>query len=342
MTPVFIMSSERSGSNLLRKMLGAHSRVAAPPPPQLFKHLGIVLPHYGPLSDDACFRQLVRDAVKLTKIPNSHLRWQVVLDEGRVLSEIPHRSLAHVIGTLYRLYAEEVGCDVWACKENNLFDHAFRIVNAYPKARFVYLCRDGRDVACSIKKVPTHDQHPYFIGQEWANEQMRCLQVYQDLQDSGGCMILRYEDLIENPGERLAEVCRFIGISYEDSMLDYHRDPQTQADAQKTAYWKNLSAPVMKDNKKKYLRELSPREIELFESVAARALKLLGYPLHNASPPEAPSAFAKMMFGLENHIRSGAKRGKLFEEKGRRERDQALRQLHARRSGPVATAFTGS
>ena len=37
MRPVFIMSSERSGSNLVRRMLGGHSAISAPVPPRLWQ-----------------------------------------------------------------------------------------------------------------------------------------------------------------------------------------------------------------------------------------------------------------------------------------------------------------
>ena len=43
--------------------------------------------------------------------------------------------------------------------------------------------------------------------------------------------------------------------------------------------WKNLSKPLIKNNKEKYIDELSANEILLFESINYRYLKMLNYKL---------------------------------------------------------------
>ena len=43
--------------------------------------------------------------------------------------------------------------------------------------------------------------------------------------------------------------------------------------------WKNLSKPLIKNNKEKYIDELSANQILLFESINYRYLKMLNYKL---------------------------------------------------------------
>ena len=45
--------------------------------------------------------------------------------------------------------------------------------------------------------------------------------------------------------------------------------------------WKNLSKPLIRDNKEKFKRELSDNEILIFESINKNILKELGYKLQN-------------------------------------------------------------
>src|SRR5699024_9018031 len=56
--PIFLLASERSGTNLLRRRLTeAQSNVYGAAPLHLLKHLYFAEPYYGDLSDDANFRR---------------------------------------------------------------------------------------------------------------------------------------------------------------------------------------------------------------------------------------------------------------------------------------------
>jgi hypothetical protein len=334
MRPILIMSSERSGSNLVRRILAAHSAVAAPPPPHLWRVLAPVLPYYGPLSQERSWRELLADALALTQVENSHLRWKHALTEAEVLAQLTTKNLSGIAGALYSAYAAREGKQIWACKENNLFDHALRILDAWPQTKILYLARDGRDVACSIQKVPTHDQHVYFIAQEWRAEQLKCIDVYQEQSAGNRARLLRYEELLAAPERELRGLCEFLKLPFEPAMLEFHADPDSQSDAAKTQFWKNLDRPIMGDNKAKFLRELSPREIEIFEAVAGDVLELLGYPRCAGEKLRSIGDLDRWWFKLKNRHQRRRKFKKLFEEPGRREREQALRKVsRGRREG---------
>lgn len=328
------MSSERSGSNLVRKMLGSHSAISAPVPPHLWSHLQPLLPFYGPLTEDENFEGLARAAIAMTNVPNSHLAWGYDIDLRAALANVRVRNLSGLIGALYEDYARREGAEIWVSKENNLFDHAYQIRDVYPEAKFIYLCRDGRDYAVSVKNVPSHDQHVYFIAQEWRAEQLKCAQVYQDLVTRGAALLARYEDLIENPEAVLRDVCAFIGVEFEAGMLDFYAEEQTQKEANMTAYWKNLSRPVMSDNKAKFLTELTAGEIALFESVAGDVLRLLGYPLV-AKAQSKPSRWQRWLYKVENAMARRRQKAELLQEPGRWERAQILKATQTVARGEI-------
>jgi hypothetical protein len=331
MKPILIMSSERSGSNLVRRMLGAHPDVAAPPPPHLWRVLQPLLPYYGPLGEERGWRLLLDDALAMTKVPASHLKWKYELDVAEVTPWIRRRNLSGLLGALHDAYAAREKKQFWACKENNLFDHAFRILDVYGEAKVIYLVRDGRDVACSIKKVPTHDQHAYFIAKEWREEQLKCISVWQDTQDGGRGRLLRYEELIADPEREVRALCEFLGLSFDPHMLEFHEDRESKEDAQKTGFWKNLDKPVMQDNSAKFLRELQPGEIEVFESVAGDLLELLGYPRMSPARGAQIRGLRKLVFKLQNSRQKRAKRKALYDEPGRKERDEVMRTINGSR-----------
>lgn len=326
------MSSERSGSNLVRRMLAAHSQVAAPPPPHLLRVLAPLLPHYGPLDRGEGFRALLADALSMTRVERSHLEWRHALTADEVEPRVKKRSLAGIVCALYASYAARESKPRWACKENHLWDFAFRMLDVEPEARIVYLVRDGRDVACSIRNVPTHDQHVYFIAKEWRDEQWRSLAVLQDAGAGGRATLLRYEDLLAEPEPELARLCRFLGLDFEPRMLEFHAEAESRTDAQKTAFWKNLDRPLMRSNRAKYRAELGPRDIAIFESVAGDALELLGYPLERPEKRRSSvRGLRKALYRLQNRHMVARKKRALYDEPGRRERAEAIGSIHRRR-----------
>ena len=327
MKPVLVMSSERSGSNLLRRMLGAHSRVAAPPPPHLWRHLARMAAWLGPLDDDANLRPLVQAALRMTRVPGSHLAWRHAIPEEEVLAHLTVRSLSGVCGALYAAYAAREGADVWVCKENLLFDHALAIRAAFPETRVVYLCRDGRDYACSVRRVPAHGSRVFCIAEEWRDEQRRCLLVHHELRPHGAVSLLRYEDLVTTPEPALRALCEFVDIPFEAAMLRAHERPDAAAEASATVYWRNLGRPVLADNHGKFRRELTRREIALFEAVAGPELEVLGYPLVTA--PRRIRAVERLGYRLADRLAQRLARRRLLREPGRREREAMLLELEA-------------
>jgi hypothetical protein len=330
MDPILIMSSERSGSNLVRRMLAAHRELAAPPPPHLWDLLLPMLPRYGPLAEGERWRDLVSDAIALTRVEGSHTFWRHELSVDEVAARARRRNLSGLIGAMYECYAAREGRARWVCKENNLFQHAFRILDVFPGTHVIYLVRDGRDVACSMRKVPTHDQHAYFIAREWRDEQRRCVSVYLDLLDSGRATLLRYEELIEAPERELRRLCGRAGLAFEPAMLAFHEEKESKEDARKTLYWKNLDRPVQSGNRAKYRTELSRKDVEVFESVAGPELALLGYPLETPSRTRI-SGLERGLFKLQNDWHLRRKRREYYEEPGRRERDDELGRVRKAR-----------
>lgn len=325
------MSSERSGSNLVRKMLAMHSDIAAPPPPHLWRHLSRVLPYYGSLAKEDNFREMVADAIALTQVRGSHLQWKYVPVPEKLLPNIRFRNLSGLLSVLYSWYASQEGVSNWVCKENNIFDHAFQIREVLPDARFIYLCRDGRDCACSIKKVPSHDQHIYNIAQEWRREQEECLRVYQELKALDAVCLLRYEDLLEHPEAELKRVCAFLGVAYQSEMLQFYTADEARSEAQKTDYWKNLSRPLMQNNKAKFLQQLPMKEIGLFEQVAGNVLRVLGYPLVTDTAVQPIKRIQHLRYNLQNKIQVYNRRRQLATDPGWQARQKLLKQIRRRK-----------
>jgi hypothetical protein len=175
------------------------------------------------------------------------------------------------------LYAENKGCPVWLSKEPDLFRHVYECALHYPDARFVYLVRDGRDVAASMLKRGVHERDIYKAGKRWRNEQQLSIGAMSDEALRERFFMLRYEDLIADAEGVTKTLMDFLGMPFEASQLEFYRQKSVIEHSKKSEFWKNLSKPVDASNAGKYREFLTERDIRIFENLCWNELSLLGY-----------------------------------------------------------------
>ncbi|MEG3627065.1 sulfotransferase family protein [Streptomyces poriticola] len=185
--PVFIISSVRSGSTLLRMMLGAHSRLHA-----LHElHLGRMEVTCGSKLSAAAMSALGHERGDL-----EHLLWDRVM----------HRELLRS------------GKDFIVEKTPGNAFMFQRVRDCWPDARFVFLLRHPGSIALSW-----HESDPVKRPYDKAvAEVLPYLTAVEEARGSGadGCTV-RYEDITADPEREMRRLCTFLGLDYEPGMLDY-------------------------------------------------------------------------------------------------------------------------
>lgn len=88
-----------------------------------------------------------------------------------------------------------------------------------PKARFVFIMRDGRDVATSMGTRFGGD-----FARAAFNWRSDAAIIDRRLSEPN-THLFRYESFIDDPEGELRNLCAFMGMTYEPAMLDYHRQP---------------------------------------------------------------------------------------------------------------------
>lgn len=274
--PVFMIGTQRSGSNLLRLMLNELPDIAAPHPPHILQRLMPLVPGYGDLERAENFALLVDDVCRLVEL--NPVPWEgVALDRAEVARRCRERSLVAVFGAVYAIAAEAWGKRNWCCKSlANI--HYLTEIEAYfgEQARYIYLFRDGRDVAVSFRKAVVGEKHFYHIAREWAGTQRLALRFRESIPASR-FISLRYEDLVTDPETTMRDLCRFLDVPFRRSMLEFYKSEEAQRAAGASALWENVIRPVMRDNTGKFRREAAEEDIRIFESVAGDVLDALGY-----------------------------------------------------------------
>jgi protein-tyrosine sulfotransferase len=207
--PIFILSSPRSGSTLLRYILDTHPAIYAPPELSL-----------GPLA-----RALDIALAGLNgKIPSAP---PLGVDDPEILALV-----ADAVSRLMDEHARRRGKSVWCEKSPQNMGEVALLTSLYPEARYICLYRNHLDTieSCldSSRYVVLPPLVEYFArnprlplratAEHWIDVTTKLV----ELERSGRHPThrLRYEDLVRQPQETLAALFSFLGLAWDPSLVD--------------------------------------------------------------------------------------------------------------------------
>ncbi len=190
--PVFIFSPPRSGSTLVRAILGSHSQLYGPPELPLM-HMNVQV--------DTKWIQTSIKALNLTKQELDHLLWD------RVLAETLARS-----GKRVAVIKTPSNVLIWS-----------RIAEIWPDARFIFLLRHPAAVVASLHKSWDTKWHTAGTGslEKVTAHSVRYMRKVEEARNGLIGHTVRYEDLTTDPETTVREMCAFLRIRYEPGMLEY-------------------------------------------------------------------------------------------------------------------------
>lgn len=252
----------RSGTTLLRTMLDSHPNIAAGAETWLF--VGRHESGFPWLADEY---GLSREYVK------------------EMAATSP--SLPHFIERFLDEYAERMGKKRWAEKSPGNVMRLQYIFRHFPKAKFIHVIRDGRDVVCSIvaqrerlrkqgidTPVPgtTEDRIRFWVdavraGLTW-REDPRYLEV-------------RYEDLVNAPDVHARRVLEFVDEPWCDDVLKANEVQQSRAHRIREYGTPEVHQPIFNRSIGRWESDLTASEIAICHRLGGKLLQQLGY----RSPP---------------------------------------------------------
>lgn len=274
-----IIGTQRSGSNLLRVILDQSPAIASPHPPHILVTFMPIMHLYGPL-DAVSYRQLVADVVAYVNA--NPVPWDdVFLHEQELFEQSENYDLFTLNRLVYEKAARSKKATYWCCKSMANVHYASQMEAFGLQPKYIYLYRDGRDVACSFKKAVVGEKHAYHLAQQWKKDQQACIHLRQAL-PADRFYSLNYETLIAEPEQEIRRLCDYLEIEYQADMLQFHTSKASKSTAAAGEMWRNLEKPIMTNNTGKFLAEFKENELEIFEFVAGDTLSALGYTRYTA------------------------------------------------------------
>ena len=299
---IFLMSSERSGSNMLRAIMARHSQISAPTSPHLVKTLIPLLAGYGCLDDDTNFRRLVEHVLEILRTQLGGWTASYAVDD--IMASGCDRSFAGLLTLIYQMEAAEQGKSVSFVKDNGNMLWPFHLHAMFPGAKFVYLVRDPRDCVLSWLKSPSHAGGIAAASDTWQREQSTALSFIAVGASRPPVLVVRYEDVLTDPESELDAICEFAGVTREASMTadfgsEAHRD-----EARRIANWENVAGEIKRKNYGKFRDQLSRRQVRRIERRLAFEMRVLGYePVECSEPSSSFDVFGKVSRALRGLTR---------------------------------------
>jgi Sulfotransferase family len=196
--PIFVGGMFKSGTSLLRAMLGQHSAIASGLETYWF---------------DWNWSARESEAMKVMYGRLAHF-FDMSAAEVTAMA-MTSDSAEKFLTTLMAEVARRQGKPRWAEKTPGNIAHADRIWKAWPDAQIVHIIRDPRDVFASLVEAKKWDS-PDEFAERWISTIGRGLRLNAELNPSPKAyMAIRYEDLTAAPEKVMRGVIGFLGEPWE-------------------------------------------------------------------------------------------------------------------------------
>ena len=214
---IFLVGCGRSGTTLLQSLLASHPDITSFPESHFFPHL----------------RPLRWWARKIGLIsPRAPARFEAFVAAvgwpRRVRPRLPFvRSYVRAFVRLLDQIALEEGKVTWVEKTPHHLHYIGEIESDVPDAAFIHIVRSGADVVASFYAA-SHDSSYKGFGspmsldeciERWTGD----LEITRRQLGKPNHFLVRYETLVSDPSSTLRRLCAFLGLAFDERMLQSHR-----------------------------------------------------------------------------------------------------------------------
>jgi hypothetical protein len=297
---LFIVGCPRSGTTLLRRILDAHSRIAITRETHWIP--GFFEKRDGLTPEGLITPELIPKLFEHSKFDKLGIAHEQL--EALIMSSEPV-SYATFVTTIFSLYGEAQGKPLVGDKTPGYVRNLRTLHALWPRARFVHLIRDGRDVCLSAInwKEKANSLGKRFAT--WSEDQVSTAAVWWKWHVALGRETghelgpdlyyeIRYESLVFDSAKECKALCKFLDVPYEESMLRFHEGrtkSEPGLDAKKS--WLPITSGL-----RDWRRQMSAEDVERFEAVAGDLLEELGYARAVSCPKTKTQKHANFIYEI--------------------------------------------
>lgn len=284
-TPCFIVGRGRSGLTLLSRILRDYTPIFVCRDQGMLLRFMDLLGHYGDLTVRSNMLRLIQDI--LNSLEYKYCLKGPEIEAIELYNRLPEMTYAALMNEVFMLKAATREKVKWIEKHPKCTLRIPDLLKLFPKARLIFMIRDGRDVAASLFSRKNGAQNSYMAARYWQSYTLAASQA-RTLVGPSNFHELRYEDLLGDPVGTFSNLLKFLRMDL--SLVE--------------AWRKDADSVLNRNNTGKWKKQLSDREIRMFERVAGDTLELYGYDVVTPSNLRTPvSRLEARIFWMQNIYR---------------------------------------
>jgi len=243
----FVTGFARSGTTLLATLLGRNADVCATPETCFFEHI---------------YRR--KGQPTLSSIENSRFYQDLNLSISSNLDFSSYRNL--FVSGLKAFNQNNKKIIIEKSPHHLAFLPS--IFHEFPNTKVIVIIRDPRDIFCSLRDVEWAHSSPLRHAAEWSARHSQLIKLESVYPDN--IFITKYEDLIQEPHNELTRICKYLGLSFQQQMLE-STSTTTVPEWEKS--WKDkVKKPIDRTRIGRYREVLDERDVAIINSIAKEAI----------------------------------------------------------------------
>ncbi len=255
--PILIGGCPRSGTTLLRALIGMHPDFAAPK-----KEYNVFI---GKNNDDILKNILGFSSDEIIKLKK------------------PWKNIVYFSEKVLKNYMKKSGKKRIVLKLPYYIIYINELFHYFPNAKFIHLIRDGRDVSCSLRTHPKWKIENGMIKQtnlknsfKWCVRRwVTCLNCGIKWKKSKNYFEIKYEDLVNNTINVMSELFEFLNVKKipDNDLLSFYKYEKNEDHVQNIEVGKK----IYKNSIGRWKKDMSKDEVVLFKKMAGKLLVDLEY-----------------------------------------------------------------
>lgn len=287
-SPVMVIGHGSSGTSLMVGLLRKYFDIAIGTESQFIMRYYRRLDRYGDLSSTRNLRRLVRHILNERWFERCK-RFGFETNVEDICQRIQQKSYAGVLNAVFSEFAEQVGCRRWGDKTPEYIHDLDVLHELFSEAKYIYVVRDGRDVALSLMNRHFGANNVFLAAHHWRSAVEKG-DAFADRLDRSKLMAIKYEDLLSEPAGTLENVARFLGVNDRSGeVISRIRDC--------------VSSDVQSTNFDKWKMQMSEEQVRQFEEIACERLIHHGYETNVRTQRPEPHLLETAWWRVDDRVR---------------------------------------
>ena len=253
----------RSGTSILGSLMRDYLKIAFGTESQFIISYHKRLNSFGDLEDDENLRCLIHQLLGERWFVRSRKFGDFRLETEQIFHTVTDRTYAGVLNAIFSLFANHLKMHRWGDKTPDYIDDLDTIDELFPDAQYVYIVRDGRDVALSLDNIHFGPKNIFTAAHDW-RDIVRKGDSFAATLPNERLFSLKYEELLENPAEKLKQIGSFLyanNLPVEIANKIDHEVPSI----------------LMRGNHSKWRKQWTESQRIAYEKIACKELREHGY-----------------------------------------------------------------